>query len=282
MDELATSLPTKLSALHTFSRDIFPLLVNFQLPSCWILIELVEASISVVFQVALGRHWWGKFAVSGSCCLSRSPWGRCTLCELRVTVLSPRELQVLSINHTTQIVPLPHHRIDSSLLHLLQANTCSNNQFVLHLLGFPADPQFSHWSQNVLTIHPYCLAIFLPIASRIILFLTAQYNWNGAIWEKIITSNASKCLANFFPTLHSLHCFCQPLHIFFPFVWLYGIYILDMRSIRMSGSSANVLAMSTENNLLKYFPNILRLVFYWNTTHKKIRKNWKQSIRKMK
>lgn len=127
---------------------------------------------------------------------------------------------------------------------------------MLHLLDFLGEPQFSHWSQNVLTTHHFYLAIFLPIAPRIILFLTIQYNYS------LRKNNYKQCLANFFSYIELITFFLSALEFFFPFIFLYGIYILDMRSISVSGSSANVLVMSTENNLQKYFPNILLLVFY--------------------
>lgn len=43
--------------------------------------------------------------------------------------------------------------------------------------------------------------------------------------------------------------------------------------VSVSSSSLNILAMSTETNLLKYFPNIPLLVFSWSTTYKKLERN---------
>lgn len=55
---------------NTFNRHILPFLAGFQLPSCWILLELVEVFISVMFQVALGRQLWREVCCF---CLAYSP-----------------------------------------------------------------------------------------------------------------------------------------------------------------------------------------------------------------
>lgn len=146
------------------------------------------------------------------------------------------------------------------------------------LLDFPGVPQCSHCSQNVLIT--YHMAMFLSIVSRMILFLTIQYNCN--LWK----NNLKQCIQ--MPSkLFFLHCTYYIVFVssfFFPLSYYFMEYILDMKSISLSGSSAKVLVISTENNLLKYFLNIRLLVFYWVPLTKKknkIRKKWKQSIRKM-
>lgn len=210
VDELATSPLTKLSPLHTFIRYIFPLLLHFQLPSCWILTEFVEVSISVVFQVALEVR---IVCCPGSCC-PRVP-------EVGAHIVSsgwPGELQVLSINPTTQIVPLSHHWIDSSLQHLLRpthvaiTNLCHPCWIFLGCL-------------NVLTaLRMFLLHItwpyFFPLLPGWYCFLLSS---TTAICEKIITSNASKCLANFFFYIALITLFLSAL-FFFPVILLYGIY----------------------------------------------------------
>lgn len=119
---------------------------------------------------------------------------------------------------------------------------------------------------HITTTWPY----LHPLLPGLYYFLLSS---TTAVWEKISTSNASKCLENFSSYIALITLCLSALAYFFSFMLLYGIYILDMRSISVFGSSANVLVISTENNLLTYFPNLLLLVFYWVPLTKKLERS---------
>lgn len=127
---------------------------------------------------------------------------------------------------------------------------------------------------HITTTWPY----LHPLLPGLYYFLLSS---TTAVWEKISTSNASKCLENFssYIALITL-CLSALAYFFFFHVTLWNIHTWHeiYQCVRLFSKCSS---HKHRKQLAEIFSKPSPSGFLLSTTHKKIRKKWKQSIRKM-
>lgn len=128
-----------------------------------------------------------------------------------------------------------------------------------------------------------------------LLYITTTWLYSHCFWDYIVSCSPVQLKLNYLRINNCRWCLQMSSDLFsyivrFTYVTYYIVFVshwicfwlsccfmeciyLMWVFVSMSSSSLNILAMSTETNLLKYFPNIPLLVSSWSTTYKKLERN---------